>query len=94
VNKREAIITVIVILLVYVGAAMIGWGLAHPVPEEQPLVTVIHDRIPMCPEDSVLVGVGQFEHGRWDAYTCGPARDDYASPSTSTLDVGRGAWLS
>lgn len=32
---------------------------------------------PACPEDSVIVGVGAFEHGRWSAYTCGPAFDDY-----------------
>jgi hypothetical protein len=33
--------------------------------------------IPACQEDAVLLGVGQFNHGHWDAYTCGPARDDY-----------------
>lgn len=35
------------------------------------------EHIPSCPEDSVLVGAGNFEHGRWDAYACGPAADDY-----------------
>lgn len=35
------------------------------------------DAIPTCPEDAVLVGVGDFESGRWDRYTCGPARDDF-----------------
>ena len=30
-----------------------------------------------CPEDSVLVGAGQFESGYWDSYECGPAYDDY-----------------
>lgn len=34
-------------------------------------------RIPECPEDSLLVGIGDFEAGRWEAYECGPARDDY-----------------
>ena len=33
--------------------------------------------IPQCHEDVVLVGVGQFENGRWDSYICGPAVDDY-----------------
>ena len=35
------------------------------------------DPMPKCPEDSVLVGVGSFERGHWDAFECGPARDDY-----------------
>jgi len=33
--------------------------------------------IPTCEEDVVLVGVGNFEDGRYDAYICGPAMDDY-----------------
>lgn len=33
--------------------------------------------IPACEEDAVLIGVGDFEQGRWSAYTCGPAVDDY-----------------
>ena len=33
--------------------------------------------IPQCQEDVVLVGIGQFENGRWDNYICGPAVDDY-----------------
>lgn len=35
------------------------------------------DDLPDCPEDSVLVGVGNFQSGHWDTYTCGPARDDF-----------------
>jgi len=34
-------------------------------------------RIPLCPEDAVLIGVGEFEHRVWTAYVCGPAVDDY-----------------
>jgi hypothetical protein len=34
--------------------------------------------IPKCPEDELLVGTGNFINGHWDAYICGPARDDYA----------------
>lgn len=34
-------------------------------------------RMPACPEDAVLVGVGSFDNGRWTEYTCGPAVDDY-----------------
>ncbi len=33
--------------------------------------------VPQCHEDVVLVGVGDFENGRWDSYICGPAVDDY-----------------
>ena len=33
--------------------------------------------IEKCPEDSVLIGHGDFEKGKWDIYVCGPAVDDY-----------------
>ena len=33
-------------------------------------------RIPQCYEDAVLVGIGDFDNGRWDTYVCGPALDD------------------
>ena len=33
--------------------------------------------VPACPEDAVLLGVGDFEAGRWTGYVCGPAVDDY-----------------
>ena len=33
--------------------------------------------MPTCTEDAVLVGVGSFDHGSWDAYECGSAVDDY-----------------
>ena len=34
-------------------------------------------RIPACEEDAVIVGIGDFEAGRWSGYECGPARDDF-----------------
>ncbi len=35
-------------------------------------------RIPaVCAEDVVLVGIGDFNAGQWQAYKCGPAVDDY-----------------
>jgi hypothetical protein len=37
----------------------------------------IQPLLPRCEEDQVLVGYGDFEHGRWSAYACGPAVDDY-----------------
>ena len=33
--------------------------------------------IPTCPEDSVLVGTGNFYDGHWTNYACGPSVDDY-----------------
>lgn len=32
---------------------------------------------PICAEDAVLIGTGEFENGRWQSFECGPARDDY-----------------
>ena len=34
-------------------------------------------RIQRCPEDSVLLGQGQYQDGQWSSYVCGPAIDDY-----------------
>lgn len=33
--------------------------------------------VPRCPEDAVLVGQGDYDDGRWTAYVCGPALDDF-----------------
>ena len=38
--------------------------------------------LPSCPEDSVLIGTGNFEQSidgiyYWDHYVCGPAVDDF-----------------
>lgn len=33
--------------------------------------------VPRCAEDEVLVGVGEYEGGRWQTYQCGPSWDDY-----------------
>ena len=41
------------------------------------LMLTREDIIPKCPEDAVLIGTGNFEDGRWDRYTCGPAVDDF-----------------
>lgn len=37
-----------------------------------------HRSVPQCQEDVVLVGVGDFNKGRWTSYECGPAVDDFA----------------
>jgi hypothetical protein len=34
--------------------------------------------LPRCQEDAVLIGRGDFDDGRWSAYECGPAVDDFA----------------
>ena len=33
--------------------------------------------IPQCHEDAVIVGIGDFENGRWTEYICGPSLDDF-----------------
>jgi len=33
--------------------------------------------VPICEEDTVLVGTGSFSYGRWEFYTCGAAFDDF-----------------
>lgn len=33
--------------------------------------------MPQCREDAVVVGVGDFDDGRWSEYVCGPAFDDF-----------------
>lgn len=33
--------------------------------------------LPQCEEDAVLIGTGDFDNGRWSAYMCGPAVDDF-----------------
>ena len=38
---------------------------------------VVSTSLPRCEEDQVLVGRGDFENGRWSAYECGPALDDF-----------------
>lgn len=40
--------------------------------------------IPKCAEDVVLVGTGDYQDGRWDSLTCGPARDDYKEAQHGT----------
>ena len=37
------------------------------------------ERVPVCQEDEVLVGIGDFDKGRWQQYRCGPALDDFTS---------------
>ena len=39
-----------------------------------PLLAV--DTMPYCSEDEAIMGIGEFENGRWSAYVCGPALDN------------------
>lgn len=39
---------------------------------------VINQQVPDCSEDTVFLGAGDYEDGRWDYLICGPAVDDYA----------------
>lgn len=56
-------------LAIVLGAALYALEGAGPAQE--------YRRTPVCPEDTVIVGIGDFEHGRWTAYECGPSTDDY-----------------
>ena len=40
-------------------------------------VALLLHKIPHCNEDVTLIGIGQFDSGRWSQYECGPAVDDY-----------------
>lgn len=53
---------------------ILAWTLAPDGPDSP---DAMQDRIPRCTEDAVLVGTGSFDNGRWSAYVCGPAVDDY-----------------
>ncbi len=33
-------------------------------------------RIPVCSEDVVIMGEGEYKWGKWSSYICGPALDD------------------
>ena len=61
--------------------SILGIGASVALPQE-PV-------IPQCPEDAVLVGVGEFESGRWAAYECGPAVDDYSPFAGRRWETGR-----
>lgn len=41
------------------------------------IILLAQPTLPQCQEDVVIVGVGDFENGRWSDYECGPAVDDY-----------------
>ena len=44
-------------------------------------VAITTPHIPACEEDQVLVGTGDFDHGHYSEYVCGPAVDDYVKES-------------
>lgn len=54
-----------------------GSALDQPSPVVVEQQTSSSTSLPTCAEDVVLVGIGDFVNGRWEAYVCGPARDDY-----------------
>jgi hypothetical protein len=59
-------------------AAVLSFGLGYTAGLRTP------PPVPACQEDAVLIGAGDFEPaaephtgGRWSAYVCGPAVDDF-----------------
>lgn len=49
-------------------------------------------QMPVCQEDAILLGTGQFERGRWSSYVCGPAIDDIA-PDLQDVGPDGALWL-
>lgn len=41
----------------------------------KPYIEITRVEMPKCPEDSVLVGTGDFSSGLWDSYLCIPFDD-------------------
>lgn len=77
-RKPNALATAALAAVILWGAlllAMVGGRVRGPVPPVP--------RIPACAEDTVIVGTGDYAHGRWTAYVCGPARDDMVRPLTN-----------
>lgn len=73
-TRRTLMLALALALSAGVGA---GAGIAH----EQ-------GRVPVCEEDALVIGTGEFEDGRWSDYICGPTADDYGwqvigEPATS-----------
>jgi len=69
-------VVVMMALIVYMG---LQW--LHLVTEWRP--------VPVCNEDSVLLGVGEFSYGRWEFFECGPTVDDiiYLSPDPKPTPI-------
>ena len=63
-SQQYLLITALVTILLL--AFLVAW-VAFVLPRD----------LPSCPEDSTLVGGGNFERGRWSYYLCGPAMDDF-----------------
>lgn len=51
-----------------------------------------HVAVPKCPEDSMIVGQGDFHDGRWERYTCGPAADSVVT-SPDGVDSWACQWM-
>ncbi len=75
-NRRDELVMLLLIVMVFVMGLVAG-ELSQHTNDLQMTLAWEQRRIPLCPEDSVLVGAGDYEAGQWDAYDCGPALDDY-----------------
>jgi hypothetical protein len=63
-------------LILYIILALAAYFGTTALMQELGFAKSVHI-IPICQEDQVLVGRGEFSHGRYDGYECGPALDDY-----------------
>lgn len=68
-DRVQAVLSVVVLLVVL--ALVSAAGSSQPAGDDGSRL------VPRCPEDSTLVGTGAYSAGRWTAYACGPAVDDW-----------------
>ena len=65
-SDREKLTAATVLLVVLIILVWVLGGVLTSIP-----------LVPRCAEDTVVVGQGDFEEGRWSYYICGPALDDF-----------------
>ena len=68
-DRFETLVVVLVFgLLFMLFSPLLGMG-----------INMAKNPFPRCQEDAVIIGQGDFDDGRWEYYTCGPALDDYGN---------------
>ena len=72
--KDTTIVDASIVMCVIIAIALLC-GVALYYAETHTDLRLYH--MPECAEDVVLVGVGDYVDGRWTAYVCGPAVDDF-----------------
>ena len=76
-NRAMWVLVTVLLIVAYSSMALAAHIRGQAISDLRMTLAWEERRIPLCPEDSVLVGIGDFEGGQWEAYACGPAWDDY-----------------